>query len=197
MIANCGPADYNYDETVGTLRYASRAKNIKNKPKINEDPKDAMIRQFQDEINRLREQLEAQGGGGGSITLSNGQVVPGNVIVQEVIEEIPGVDPELFKQLQSETEEQVMAILTQKGMAEEGKQRVAAQLREIQERRDKEAREKEELAKKLNAMQDKLLVGGKNLLDEYQQHEQQLRLQAQELEQKQVIEIKNRVGYDV
>ena len=42
MIANCGPADYNYDETVTTLRYANRAKNIKNKPKINEDPKDAM-----------------------------------------------------------------------------------------------------------------------------------------------------------
>merc|ERR1719158_2045732 len=35
MIANCGPADYNYDETLTTLRYANRAKNIKNKPKIN------------------------------------------------------------------------------------------------------------------------------------------------------------------
>ena len=39
MCANCGPADYNYDETLSTLRYANRAKNIKNKPKINEDPK--------------------------------------------------------------------------------------------------------------------------------------------------------------
>ena len=28
MIANIGPADYNYDETMNTLRYASRAKNI-------------------------------------------------------------------------------------------------------------------------------------------------------------------------
>lgn len=46
MIANIGPADYNYDETLSTLRYASRAKNIQNKPRINEDPKDAMIRQF-------------------------------------------------------------------------------------------------------------------------------------------------------
>jgi hypothetical protein len=44
MIANIGPADYNFDETLSSLRYASRAKNIKNKPKINEDPKDAMIR---------------------------------------------------------------------------------------------------------------------------------------------------------
>ena len=50
MCANAGPADYNYDETLSTLRYANRAKNIKNKPKINEDPKDAMLREYQDEI---------------------------------------------------------------------------------------------------------------------------------------------------
>lgn len=46
MIANIGPADYNTDETLSTLRYASRAKNIQNKPRINEDPKDTMIREF-------------------------------------------------------------------------------------------------------------------------------------------------------
>lgn len=50
MIAALSPADYNYDETLSTLRYASRAKNIKNKPKINEDPKDALIREYQQEI---------------------------------------------------------------------------------------------------------------------------------------------------
>ena len=55
MIANIGPADYNADETLNTLRYANRAKHIENKPKINEDPKDAMLREFQDEIKRLRE----------------------------------------------------------------------------------------------------------------------------------------------
>lgn len=44
MIANLGPADYNFDETLTTLRYANRAKSIKNNPKINEDPKDAMLR---------------------------------------------------------------------------------------------------------------------------------------------------------
>lgn len=57
MIANIGPADYNFEETLSTLRYANRAKNIKNKPKINEDPKDAMIREFQDEIMRLKNEL--------------------------------------------------------------------------------------------------------------------------------------------
>lgn len=44
MIAAVSPADYNYDETLSTLRYASRAKFIQNKPKINEDPKDALLR---------------------------------------------------------------------------------------------------------------------------------------------------------
>ena len=39
MIATMSPASYNYDETLSTLRYANRAKCIKNKPKINEDPK--------------------------------------------------------------------------------------------------------------------------------------------------------------
>jgi hypothetical protein len=55
MISNVGPADYNFDETMNTLRYASRAKNIKNKPKINEDPKDALLREYQDEITKLKE----------------------------------------------------------------------------------------------------------------------------------------------
>jgi kinesin family protein 3/17 len=44
MIANLGPADFNFDETLTTLRYANRAKSIKNTPHINEDPKDAMLR---------------------------------------------------------------------------------------------------------------------------------------------------------
>lgn len=62
MIAACGPADYNTEETISTLRYASNAKRIQNKPRINEDPKDAMIREFHDEITRLRAELDKYGG---------------------------------------------------------------------------------------------------------------------------------------
>ena len=47
MCANIGPASYNFDETISTLRYANRAKNIKNTAKINEDPKDALLRKYQ------------------------------------------------------------------------------------------------------------------------------------------------------
>lgn len=46
MIANIWPSDINYEETVISLRYADWAKKIKNKPKINEIPKDDMIRQY-------------------------------------------------------------------------------------------------------------------------------------------------------
>ncbi|KAF4520863.1 hypothetical protein B566_EDAN007044 [Ephemera danica] len=45
MVACLSPADYNYDETLSTLRYAHRAKSIENSPRVNEDPKDAMLRQ--------------------------------------------------------------------------------------------------------------------------------------------------------
>uniref|UniRef100_A0A0K8STU4 Kinesin-like protein n=1 Tax=Lygus hesperus TaxID=30085 RepID=A0A0K8STU4_LYGHE len=57
MLACLSPADNNYDETLSTLRYANRAKNIKNQPQINEDPKDAMLRKYQEEIEQLKEML--------------------------------------------------------------------------------------------------------------------------------------------
>ena len=66
MCATCGPADYNYRETMSTLRCANRAKNIKNKPRINEDPKDAMLRDLSDQIAALKAKLKGGGGGGGS-----------------------------------------------------------------------------------------------------------------------------------
>ena len=50
MIAAISPADFNYDETLTTLRYAQRAKNIKNKPRVNMDPKDALLKQYEEEI---------------------------------------------------------------------------------------------------------------------------------------------------
>ena len=57
MIANIGPSHFNYDETISTLRYAYQAKKIKNKPKINEDPKDALIRKYQEEVEQLKQIL--------------------------------------------------------------------------------------------------------------------------------------------
>ena len=63
MFANISPASFNYEETVGTLRYASRAKLIKNAPKVNEDPKDALLRQYEEQIKLLKEQLNDKSNG--------------------------------------------------------------------------------------------------------------------------------------
>lgn len=46
MIAAISPADINYDETLSTLRYADRAKQIKNTVLINEDPMESLIREL-------------------------------------------------------------------------------------------------------------------------------------------------------
>merc|ERR1712223_556169 len=61
MFANIGPAEYNYDETLSTLRHANRAKNIKNNAKVNEDPKDTLMKKYQQEIEELRRMLEEAG----------------------------------------------------------------------------------------------------------------------------------------
>ncbi|XP_009975987.1 PREDICTED: kinesin-like protein KIF17, partial [Tauraco erythrolophus] len=60
MVACVSPADNNYDESLSTLRYANRAKSIKNKPCINEDPKDALLREYQEEIKKLKAILAEQ-----------------------------------------------------------------------------------------------------------------------------------------
>ncbi|XP_049826777.1 kinesin-like protein Klp98A isoform X3 [Aethina tumida] len=54
MIAAISPADCNYGETLSTLRYANRAKNIINKPTVNEDPNVKLIRELRDEISKLK-----------------------------------------------------------------------------------------------------------------------------------------------
>jgi len=56
------------------LRYANRAKSIKNIPKINEDPKDAMLREFQEEIEKLKHKLAGRGG------------IPGGMTEEEILE---------------------------------------------------------------------------------------------------------------
>ncbi|XP_077021760.1 kinesin-like protein KIF1C isoform X2 [Tamandua tetradactyla] len=61
MIAALSPADINYEETLSTLRYADRTKQIRCNAVINEDPNARLIRELQEEVARLRELLMAQG----------------------------------------------------------------------------------------------------------------------------------------
>ena len=124
MISNVGPADYNFDETMNTLRYASRAKNIKNKPKINEDPKDALLREYQDEITKLREQLALlnNGTGGDAIEFMRSKGVMGN---QNIVEKIVKVeDTERMKEFEEKLEQEKQEI---KRKAEEEKLKIENQ----------------------------------------------------------------------
>ncbi|KAJ8798500.1 hypothetical protein J1605_016645 [Eschrichtius robustus] len=57
MVATVSPAADNYDETLSTLRYADRAKNIVNHAVVNEDPNARIIRDLREEVEKLREQL--------------------------------------------------------------------------------------------------------------------------------------------
>ena len=105
MIANCGPADYNVEETISTLRYASRAKNIENKPRINEDPKDAMIREFHDEITRLRAELEKYGWA--NVLALNDSVKERGPDGEIIVEKVVHVDnTEKIKQMEEELEKE-------------------------------------------------------------------------------------------
>jgi kinesin family protein 3/17 len=92
MIAAISPADKNYDETLSTLRYANRAKNITNKPKINEDPKDTMLREYKEEIERLKQMLTSQasgvgGGGTSAVSTDTGNVVHELAVANKLIDE--------------------------------------------------------------------------------------------------------------
>lgn len=69
MIAAISPADVNYSETLSTLRYANRAKNIINKPTINEDANVRLIRELREEISSLQAMLAT-----GNLTLKEPQL---------------------------------------------------------------------------------------------------------------------------
>lgn len=105
MISNIGPADYNYDETMNTLRYANRAKNIKNKPKINEDPKDALLREYQEEVAKLKEQLALLNQGGDLSELYRSKGIMGNVVEKIVQVEDKEQMAEFEQKLQKQKEE--------------------------------------------------------------------------------------------
>ncbi|XP_065132239.1 kinesin-like protein KIF1A isoform X5 [Paramisgurnus dabryanus] len=61
MVAALSPADINYDETLSTLRYADRAKQIRCNAVINEDPNNRLVRELKEEVARLKDLLYAQG----------------------------------------------------------------------------------------------------------------------------------------
>ncbi|MEE6526952.1 hypothetical protein FKM82_027908 [Ascaphus truei] len=64
MIAAISPADLCYEETLSTLRYAERAKKIKNKAVINASPTERLIKELKAENDLLLSRLAGLGNSG-------------------------------------------------------------------------------------------------------------------------------------
>ncbi|KAJ8255033.1 hypothetical protein GJAV_G00200210 [Gymnothorax javanicus] len=90
MIAALSPADINYEETLSTLRYADRAKQIRCNAVINEDPNARLIRELKEEVNRLRELLFSQGLSSELITAAGTEVNNNRVSTGGVATPAPG-----------------------------------------------------------------------------------------------------------
>ena len=206
MCANCGPADYNYDETLSTLRYANRAKNIKNKPKINEDPKDAMLREYQEEIKRLKDQLANTGSG--TYINDRGEEVPVRSARQEIVEKI--VEREVVKEIKVGISEEEKRELEENARKErellmkqaqddmkaliDQQSRTAQERAELQAALDREAEDrklmedqKQQLADKLKMMEEKLIKGGE-VISKASKQESMLRKAETELRERQMQE---------
>lgn len=171
MVATIGPASYNFEETLTTLRYANRAKNIKNKPKINEDPKDAMLRQFQEEIQRLKALLDKQGGP--KKTRKGRKTRQVNEDGEEVVEDDPEDVEEIMKREQLRLDQQKQNILNDKNLIASEKDKLLKEMKEKEKELEREQEAKMQMMSKLKAMESKLL-SGKNIVDHTNEQERRL-----------------------
>ncbi|KAH0546944.1 kinesin-like protein KIF3B [Cotesia glomerata] len=163
MVANIGPASYNYDETLTTLRYANRAKNIKNKPRINEDPKDALLRQYQEEISRLKERLAQKGP------------------VAKKKKKTKKKRDEREKE-EEDTESEVDDNKEDNRVTEAEKKMIAEQLKT-------EKQETEQLVMRIKELESKMLCGGKNIVDHTNEQQRALEQRSAEIAERKKREV--------
>ncbi|XP_060914362.1 kinesin-like protein KIF3B [Labrus mixtus] len=187
MVANIGPASYNVEETLTTLRYSNRAKNIKNKPRINEDPKDALLREFQEEIARLKDQLQKRSGKkkrrrrrrGGAGEGSDGEDLEDGETEDD---EEDGEDKgDYWREQQEKLERERRAIMEDHSLVAEEKVRLLKEKEKKMEDVQKEKEAGEMLTAKVKAMESKLLVGGKNIVDHTNEQQRMLEQKRHEI----------------
>ena len=172
MVATIGPASYNYDESLTTLRYASRAKSIKNKPRINEDPKDALLRQFQEEIARLKKIMESKGGVRSGKRSSKGSKRRGgrrgddgeDDDGEDGDEDNPDDIENYMKSEQEKLESEKRKIINDQTLIAGEKEELLKDLKDKENLLNKETQAKLELANKIKAMESKLLNGGTDMM---------------------------------
>lgn len=184
MIATASPAVYNLDETLSTLRYANRAKQIKNKPKVNEDPKDTMLRECEDEIIKLKEQLAATEESGATFEMNEA----GNALSDAKNRPLQQISDGRIKQMQDDIAQERESVIELKGMVEAERAKLLIELDQRSAEIEKERLAREEIQAQIQKLQEKLLVGGVNLLDETERHAIELQQQSAVLEEKAMIE---------
>jgi kinesin family protein 3/17 len=183
MIANIGPADYNIEETLTTLRYADRAKNIKNAPKVNEDPKDAMLKKYKDELERLKRALAEANGG---VEISVNELVSDNNVNNDSrkrIEEIQSQIIEEKKRIQEEANENIKKLEANKNMTEEEIIKLMEELKKKQEEQNKKVEAKKKLMDKLQKLEENIVLGEKTR-EQAKKNEQILNEEKNELKAK-------------
>ena len=184
MFANVGPAEYNYDETLSTLRYANRAKNIKNHAKVNEDPKDALMRQYQKEIEELRRMLEegsdvSSGDEDEDEDRESENDDDNDVVVNS---KKPKSEAEI-KAMQEKVESERKRLKDEKNMAEEERNKAEDQLKKHENELKAARSDHDSMKAKLAALEKKIIVGGENLLDKAEEQERLLEESARELDE--------------
>ncbi|KAG0439865.1 hypothetical protein HPB47_016498 [Ixodes persulcatus] len=184
QCTNIGPADYNYDETISALRYANRAKNIKNKARINEDPKDALLRQFQKEIEDLRKQLQEGVEPSTPDDESSEEASDDSGDKKGRRKRKKAISEERMREIHDEIVADRKLLSEKKDLAQEERDRLAAELETREHQLNTAREEHESLMQKLHALEKKIIVGGENLLQKAEEQERLLEESARELEER-------------
>lgn len=157
------------DETLNTLRFAQRTKKVKNEAKINEDPKDALLRKYRSQIEELKLRLQSKLNiktGKQTHDLKSNQDSAG-VNIQDDYDDVDDDDraigmlnPNMDQNSSNKDDNDAIANTTG------------------------DNKERDELLQQLRLLKNKIMIGGVNLLEKAEMHERLLEASRQELEEK-------------
>ncbi|KAL5288869.1 KIF3C family protein [Megaselia abdita] len=162
MVANIGPSVLNYNETLTTLRYASRAKKIQNKPIKNEDPQDAKLKEYQEEIQRLK-----------------------NLLAQRnTIERVPSAMATSRTKKPKKQRSEITVEDIEGDTCEEEEPQFVKEDAKTKEQLEREKKTTAELAAKLGELEGQLIRGGKSILDTYTERQLELEKKLEEISER-------------
>jgi kinesin family protein 3/17 len=188
MVATVSPADDNYEESLSTLRYANRAKSIKNKPVVNADPKDAMLVQYQEEIKRLKALLEQRAHGKPASSIAPTETTAVTTLSQSAPAPVPMKSNNGRKQPEDNSaaiEEEKRGLLAKAELATTERDKALADLAARENALLREREEREALAAQLRQLESQMVMGGNDLQAHIEEQDQALEIQRRILEERQ------------